>query len=550
MYIKPPMNITLEMITAKFFAEYSDAHLLHPLPDHFLSRSLQGIQLLPRHCEKLSENFLYVTDQIYYSAKILSDNNQSSDTDTDYVSGTLPSNITVIIFGNYFPKNLCSLQSKKADGVGSNIIFIQTDLELADGFNALQKVYSDFIEWGRQLDFAIFRNADFQEFIDLSETFIASPVLIYDPALKLLAYSRMYPGLDDHIFQSAITNGYLDLETVKYFEKDRIFAQMEHTGSAIGEPDAFREHADFARAINIHNELAVYCILLHTSEYPRSYIHQIFQIFCDSIEHLLEKQHSDFLKNRSVTDYFLMDLLDNPDTPPEQIRERIYYNDLDYEGNYIVISLHSDIRQKASENYFIQLLRNNMINCRIFSYHDSIVILYHLPKFRELDYRDYLRSQLKSVLKDFTDRNILMYISKPFPTIGQFSCAYQQAENLYHIFEKQCTDMFCFYEDHWLQNLIFSAPQKDKTFAFCDSSILQMLKTNTKKSRQQLEILYEYLRCDRKLTDVANKLDMHRNNVIYHIKQLEEKWHLNLDDPDIRLQLLMSFEILKFSHYF
>lgn len=86
-----------------------------------------------------------------------------------------------------------------------------------------------------------------------SEEMIACPILVYDPALKLLAYSRMYPGLDDRIFQTAIANGYLDLETVKYFEKERIFAQMDHTGSAVGEPDNFRMHADFARAINIRN---------------------------------------------------------------------------------------------------------------------------------------------------------------------------------------------------------------------------------------------------------------------------------------------------------
>ena len=74
-----------------------------------------------------------------------------------------------------------------------------------------------------------------------------------------------------------------------------------------------------------------------------------------------------------------------------------------------------------------------------------------------------------------------------------------------------------------------------------------MLHTDTKKSRQQLKILYEYLSCDRKLTDVANKLGMHRNNVIYHINHIEEDYHLNLDDPDMRLRFLMSFEILKYS---
>ena len=530
------MKITLEMVLTKFFAEFNKAKLLTSVSDTQMQHALQGIQLLPRHMHNLSADYLYVTDQFYYSDKI-------QKTLASQFSGTASDNkkdadVSMIVLCESVPNN---------DTSCPNIIFIQTDLELAEGFNALQKVYADFIEWGRQLDFAIFRNADFQEFIDISEEMIACPILIYDPALKLLAYSRMYPGLEDRIFQSAITNGYLDLETVKYFEKDKIFAQMDHTGSAVGEPDNFRMHADFARAINVRNELAVYCILLYTSEHPRSYIDQIYQIFCNSIEHLLEKQHSDFLKNRSVTDYFLMDLLDNPQTPVAQIQERIYYNDLDYEGNFIVICLHSDIKQKASENYFIQFLRNNMINCRIFAYHRNIVILYHLPKFREMDYRDYLRNQFSRILKDFSDQRITLCFSKPFTTIGQFAEAYQQAENLHRIKLSGKKDLYCFYEDHWLKNLIDSTPQTDKTFSFCEPCLLQMLHADTKKSRQQLEILYEYLRCDRKLTDVANKLGMHRNNVIYHVNRMEEDFHLDLDDPDVRLRFLISFEVLKYS---
>ena len=351
------MKVTLEMVLTRFFAQHKEANLFSKITDTQMHHALLGIQLLPRHMENLSADYLYVTDQFYYSAQISRDCRKVKP-DNVYPPDIAETDLSFIVFGSEAPDS---------GDLSQNAIFIQTDMELAEGFNALQNVYAEFIEWGRQLDFAIFRNADFQEFIDISEEMIACPILVYDPALKLLAYSRMYPGLDDRIFQTAIANGYLDLETVKYFEKERIFAQMDHTGSAVGEPDNFRMHADFARAINIRNELAVYCILLYTSEYPRSYINELYQIFCNSIEHLLEKQHADFLKNRSVTDYFLMDLLDNPDTPPEQIKERIYYNDLDYEGNYIVICLHSDIKQKPSENYFIQLLRNNMINCRIFA---------------------------------------------------------------------------------------------------------------------------------------------------------------------------------------
>lgn len=513
------MKITLEMVLTRFFSEHPDICSDVSLSERLQEYTLLGIQLLPRDCRGLAPSHLYVTDVLPLH---------------------LPEKIPVLLFLS---------ETESLVETSENLILIRSGLELADGFNALLNVYHAFQEWGRQLDFAIFRNTDFQEFIDLSENFIASPILIYDPALKLLAYSRRYPGLEDHIFQSAITNGYLDLETVQYFEKKHIFDEMDHTGSSAGEPDDFRVHADFARAINVRNELAVYCILLYTSKFPRVYVNQLFQIFCNSIENLLEKQHADFLKNRSVTDYFLMDLLENPDTPEEQIRERIYYNDLDYNGNYILISMHSDLNHGPSENYFLQLLRNNMINCRVFPYREGIVVLYHLPKFKEMDYRDYLREQLQPILKNFSGHNAMLYFSKPFSNIGQFALAYHQAENLYQMHPEKRTDIptspYYFYEDYWLEDLLFSLPEKSKKFSFCEPCLLQMTAENTKKSRQQLSILYEYLNCDRKLTDVAQKLQMHRNNVLYHIRQLEERYHFDLDDPKTRLKLLISFEIIK-----
>ena len=49
----------------------------------------------------------------------------------------------------------------------------------------------------------------------------------------------------------------------------------------------------------------------------------------------------------------------------------------------------------SSLDYFIQLLRNNLIGSRVFSYGDSIVILFNLPSFRDTDYKDYLEEKFK-----------------------------------------------------------------------------------------------------------------------------------------------------------
>ena len=36
---------------------------------------------------------------------------------------------------------------------------------------------------------------------------------------------------------------------------------------------------------------------------------------------------------------------------------------------------------------------------------------------------------------------------------------------------------------------------------------------------------------------------MHRNNVIYHAKRISEQFSVDLDDPGVRLRLLMLYRV-------
>lgn len=515
------MNITLEMILTNFFNEHPEADTGYKKNEH----PLLGIHLLPKHPDTLTPDYLYISD--CYNEKYLTE---------------IPSSISVI----------CLLPDSDITSSFPNVIILHSDLQLAEAFNCLQKCYNDFVEWGRQLDFAVFRNASFQEIISLSESMLPAPVLVYDPALKLLAYSRNYTSLKDPLFQNAVKNGFLDINAVKYFEQSKTFERMNLSGSAESEADSVRGHADFIQTINIQNELAVYCIMLYLDDLSRSYVHQLFHILCQSFRKLLENQHSTFLRDRSVTDYFLMDLLDNPDTSREQIKERIFYNDLDYEGNFCVLSICSDVRKKSAEKYFIQHLRNNMINCRIFSYKESIVILYLLPKSAVSSYKNYLTEHLHPVFHDFSGNHIQIYVSRPFLTIGDFSAAYIQAENVRKILssgEPKAEASVFFFEDFWIQDLLFQNPVKNKTLFYCEPCLLELREAHTEKSRKRLRILYEYLNHDRNYTAVAEKLGMHRNNVIYHIRSLEEEFHMDLNCPETRLKMLLSFKILSAGNF-
>lgn len=546
------MKITLEMLLTSFITKNNKSiKNTHPaftaevFPvqlNEVKDIPLKGIRLFPKLTKNIPEDYLYVAETV-----------------TAGELKKLSVNAPVICFSGYdtTDESLANF---------TNIIWIYTTLDFADTFNILQECYNNFIDWGKELDFAVFKNASFQEILDIAESILDALILIYDPALKLLAYTQKYENLDNKIFQNARKNGYMELEAFKYFEEHKVFEELNESGTYLGPVDSYRNHRDNLKTININNELAVYCVLLYTSDFPKTYINALYQVVCDTVYNLLSKQHSTFKKERSVTDYFLMDLLDNPDTPVGNIQERLYYNDLDFEGNYVLMTVHSDIQKKSSEKYFIQILRNNLINCRIFSYKGNVIILYHLPQSEQHKYKQHIVGQMQPILENSVNNNITVYISRPFKNIGYFAAAYKQAESIPTILHTYFSDQeiplvkyqwdkkmgpdentegYYFYENYCVSDLLLQNNAKEPIFNYCEPFLLELLEADTKKSRQLLEILYEYLKNDRKLTVVAEKLDMHRNNVLYHVQQISENYDVDLDDYETRLKLIVSFELLR-----
>ena len=69
------------------------------------------------------------------------------------------------------------------------------------------------------------------------------------------------------------------------------------------------------------------------------------------------------------------------------------------------------------------------------------------------------------------------------------------------------------------------------------------------KNTNNCEVLYTYLLNERRATETANSLHMHRNNVVYRINRIEEMLGISLDDKTTRLNLTMSYLMLRYSGF-
>ena len=48
---------------------------------------------------------------------------------------------------------------------------------------------------------------------------------------------------------------------------------------------------------------------------------------------------------------------------------------------------------------------------------------------------------------------------------------------------------------------------------------------------------------ERRITVVAEKLHMHRNNVSYRIGRIEDQFGISTDDPQLRQDLLLAYRV-------
>ena len=58
-----------------------------------------------------------------------------------------------------------------------------------------------------------------------------------------------------------------------------------------------------------------------------------------------------------------------------------------------------------------------------------------------------------------------------------------------------------------------------------------------------LELLFVYLTNERRASDTAQIMHMHRNNVIYRIGKISDMINMDLNESGVRFRLLMAYEI-------
>ena len=504
------MNLPIDLVMERIAYLQPENHLL---PE---TQWLLGFKLLPETFDRLSPDYLYLTDRPL----------------------PVPSGCTVPIF--------IMDPERRWTRLPQNCISSHSNLPLPDVFNELLGLQTLLQTWDLELNLSVSQNRGIQHLLDLSEPVLGCPIVVLDPAFKSLAGSTSF-DTDDQVFSELLELGYLRQESFNRLRDNDYFTPDHYTGETlILPPSNIKKYTSTFTAVLDENGTVRYEVLMLCSDVPFS--NGLYQLYLYLLDKILHYLRSTITPESTVAKYefFVLDILDGHCTSPEEIRERGSYF-LEYhspEYNAVVIQLQNST--EMYRKYAMFTLQNQFPEYQFIHYRDSILFFVDLGDWKQ----DFTPSAPPVVLKlnnYLQQASAYAGISIRFRSITDLRDAYAQAREALQLglkldaaANRSPYDHIFWYSDYYVYCMLDAARQVIPERELIHHLYRTLAKEDQENHTEYLSLLLTFLRNERNYTNTGKELHMHRNNVIYHIQRLEERYSFSLDDPELRFQLLIS----------
>jgi sugar diacid utilization regulator len=441
----------------------------------------------------------------------------------------------------------------------AGMIIINENLELDQIFSEIQDTFVLVNDWYQNMQDAIIRQKTMQDIITMSEPVIGNFITVTDTAFSLLAFTKNLQT-DDPMQSALVQNGYHTEEFIKVFKKLKRF-------------DVWMNADDLV--INTEGNVCKYDIISKVFVFNETYFTHVVMIcdhrrlsagLIDLYRHLIDmlsfyiKRNSEEVKNFDhVYSSLVTDLMQHKISDKDAVQERAKFIGIRPHDQFIVMLLSGG---SGSDSVFPGLVALDI--SKMFSRIRPIHFNYRLMLFlHHPDIASYIEEQdMYSKLNAyFAKYGIYCGVSDIFSDLPDISQAYHQAELALDKSDYFYQKGRVFWADtpYWSNIALFETYYSSCLFDRSEEALklwkgskygkmlLELYRSDKEKNTNNLEILYTFLMNERRTTETASTLHMHRNNVVYRISRIQEFLKVNLDDRLTRLNLSMTFQMLKYS---
>jgi len=443
----------------------------------------------------------------------------------------------------------------------SGLIIVNENLDLEDLFSEVQETFMRVNDWYQSMQEAIIRQTSIQDIITMSEHVIGNFISVSDATLSLLAYTKNVPT-DDPTSLFLIANGYHSEETINKFKKHKRFEQWMKSGGLIISSDGkITKYVTLNKIFKFNDTYFTHVVMTCNHRPMTPGLVDLFSCLTHVLTYYIKRNWEEKKDFDHVYGSLIVDLLQGGACEREAVNERAKQIGIKPDDHYMVMLLSDGDR---GISVFPGLMAQDIIRTfnriRPVFYNGRLMLFLH---HAVLD--TYIEEQdlFPRLNEYFIENNVYCGLSEVFDDLLLLPEAYRQAELALNENDAGTQSGIIYWEpasawsnispfaDCFANCLVDKSAQIEKIWrgSRYGKMLLDLYQSDIEKKTNNLEVLYTYLICERRATETAAALHMHRNNVVYRISRIEEMLKIRLDDKRTRLNLVMSFLMLKHSGF-
>ena len=470
----------------------------------------------------------------------------------------------------------CAESCGEGDVGGAALVVVGGTSALAV-FDALLETFSRFSQWTAAMDRICQTGGSIQQLIDVSEPFLQNNVVVLDPALKLLGYTKGVP-CDDPITMELIAHGYHTEDNIRKFKLHKRFKPWaEAKGFVVNDTHEICKYVTVVRSFTSRSTSSLIVVMMCNRADPEPYVLDAYEMFAERVGFYAIRDYPGDKPSGNVVDTFLKDLINGQIVGENAVSERCRFAGIPLEACFALYYIDAVESQVPSRRLLADVSRIVAPAKTILMDNDAVVVLSFTPSSKPIqpwsdsDDANTARS-IDERLEKMIDRyELVCGKSTTFSRLPQTPIAYEQAQQACKFglgfmvkggrgavgrgglpasmclpAPSDTSERIFRFDDlnvAYLASLLSQEQARVLNMTRAGALLSAIAHADEQSNTDNYEFLRAYLMYERRTSTVAERLHMHRNNVNYRIGRIEEQFGLNTDDPALRIQLLLAYQL-------
>lgn len=428
---------------------------------------------------------------------------------------------------------------------GASVLWPLEPLTLRRALAVLQEVFLAFQTWEDRMEELLHADAPLRMLGEASIGFLQNPFALYTPSLRQIFHCEPPKPRRLQFFNDTEVDAFLPDEDIDQLKNDTEYVGSLHTHEPTIFSDRIWGYRILYMNLRIEGRYVARVTVCEIERPIRPCDFPILQEFCRLLTVAFRRQNLIYNTHPPYFDNTISALIQQ--SAYSQARLNAALEDLGWgptDNYFCCIAELSYDRVSHTMASICSRFEAAVSNCMALPDRENILLLINLTANGKT--RNQVLSELVYIIRDGLMKLGACMDFSDFLMLPHYVNQARQALQ----WGKLCDPtVWCYrYEEYSLNNLLYRAYRTTPLEVHCPACLRRLKEYDRLHHRDYSTLLKTYLRCDRSTAKTIRTVYLQRATFLYQLQRIQEILQADLEDSDLRLQLLMYFKYEELQH--